>query len=140
MARIIGIDYGVKRTGIAVSDPLKIIASGLDTIPTTAVIDFLENYLKEEEVECIVVGEPMHEDGTPAQIAHLVVGFVRKLKKKFPGIRIETIDERYTSEEARQILLQSGLRKKKRREKGLIDKISAAIILQRFMEEEQEGL
>jgi len=68
------------------------------------------------------------------------VGFVRKLKKKFPGIRIETIDERYTSEEARQILLQSGLRKKKRREKGLIDKISAAIILQRFMEEEQEGL
>ncbi len=134
MARLIGIDYGTKRTGIAVSDPLQIIASGLDTIATSEVIDFLEKYIAEEEVECIVVGEPLHEDGSPAQIAHLVVGFVRTLQKKFPDIEIATIDERYTSVEAKEIILKSGAKKKKRQEKGLVDKISAVLILQQFME------
>jgi putative Holliday junction resolvase len=134
VARIIGIDYGTKRTGIAVSDPLQIIASGLDTVPTKDIFDFLEDYLSKEEVECIVVGEPMHEDGSPAQIAHLVVGFVRKLKKKYPDVEISTIDERYTSQEAKKIILQSGAKKKKRQEKGLVDKVSAVLILQEFME------
>lgn len=134
VARIIGIDYGTKRTGIAVSDPLQIIASGLDTIPTNELMSFLEKYIEEEEVECIVVGDPKHEDGSPAQIAHLVVGFVRALKKKFPEIEIATIDERYTSEEAKRIILESGAKKKKRRDKGLVDKVSAVLILQEFME------
>lgn len=134
VARIIGIDYGTKRTGVAVSDPLQIIASGLDTVPTSDIFEFLEQYLSEEEVECIVVGEPMHEDGSPAQIAHLVVGFVRALKKKFPDVEIATIDERYTSVEAKKIILQSGAKKKKRKDKGLVDKVSAVLILQEFME------
>ena len=129
-----GIDYGTKRIGVAVSDPLQIIASGLDTVPNAQIFDFIEKYLSEEEVECIVVGEPMHDDGSPAQIAHLVVGFVRALKKKYPNIEITTIDERYTSAEAKQIILQSGVKKKKRRDKGLVDKVSAILILQDFME------
>ncbi len=135
MARIIGIDYGTKRTGLAVSDPLQIIASGLDTIPTEKVFDFLEHYMTQEEVECIVVGEPLHQDGQPAQIAHLVVGFVRALKKRFPSTEIATIDERYTSQDAKEIILQSGVKKKKRRDKGLVDKVSAVLILQSFMDE-----
>ncbi len=135
MARIIGIDYGTKRTGLAVSDPLQIIASGLDTVPTDQVLEYLENYIAQEEVECIVVGEPMHQDGKPAQIAHLVVGFVRALKKKFPAIEIATVDERYTSQDAKEIILKSGAKKKKRRDKNLVDKVSAVLILRAFMDE-----
>ncbi len=134
MARILGIDYGTKRVGIAASDPLQIIASGLDTIPTDRIFDFLQKYIATEEVETIVVGEPMHLDGQPAQIAHLVVGFVRKLRKLFPDIEVVTRDERYTSVDAKAIILQSGAKKKKRREKGLVDKISAVLILQDYME------
>ncbi|MFK8105056.1 MAG: Holliday junction resolvase RuvX [Saprospiraceae bacterium] len=134
MARILGIDYGTKRVGIAASDPLQIIASGLDTVPTDSIYDFLQKYTAAEEVETIVVGEPMHLDGQPAQIAHLVVGFVRKIRKLFPDIEVVTRDERYTSVDAKAIILQSGAKKKKRREKGLVDKISAVLILQDYME------
>ena len=134
MPRILSIDYGTKRTGIAVSDPLQIIATGLDTVPTHQLMAYLKNYMQEEDVETIVVGEPFHPDGTPAQISHLILGFVRQLKKEFPDTIIERIDESFTSEEAKSIILQSGVRKKKRREKGLVDKISAVLILQDFME------
>ena len=134
MSRILSIDYGTKRTGIAVSDPLQIIATGLDTVPTHQLMAFLKNYIQEEDVETIVVGEPFHADGTPSQISHLILGFVRQLKKEFPDITIERIDESFTSEEAKSIILRSGAKKKKRREKGLVDKISAVLILQDFME------
>ena len=128
-----GIDYGTKRTGIAATDPLQLIASGLTTIPTEKVFEYLENYLKEEPVEIIVVGEPMHADGNPAQIAHLVVGFVRKLKKKFPDVEVVMHDERYTSEAAKDIIRLTGLTQKKRRDKSLVDKIAAALILEDYM-------
>ncbi|MEZ4960251.1 MAG: Holliday junction resolvase RuvX [Saprospiraceae bacterium] len=133
MPRIIAIDYGTKRTGIAVTDPLQIIASGLTTIPTDEVFVFLGKYFQEEEVEKIVVGEPLYPDGNPAQIAHLVVGFVRKLNKLFPALEVVMQDERNTSEAAKQIILQSGAGMKKRRDKSLVDKISAALILEDYM-------
>ncbi|MEL7120374.1 MAG: Holliday junction resolvase RuvX [Bacteroidota bacterium] len=134
MARILAIDYGTKRTGIAVSDPLQIIASGLDTVPTENLLDFLTNYMESEEVETIVIGEPFHLDGTPAQIAPLIYQFIDKLKVKFPHLPVEKVDERFTSEEAKQVILRSGVKKKKRRDKSLIDKVSAVLILQTFMD------
>ena len=133
MARILGIDYGTKRVGISTTDPLQIIVTGLTTVPTKDIFEFLEKYIKEEEVEGIVVGEPMHEDGSPAQIAHLVVGFIRKIKKLYPDIKVDTQDERYTSREAKEIILQSGIKKKKRRDKGLVDEVSAVLILQDYL-------
>lgn len=128
-----GIDYGTRRTGIAVTDPLQIIASGLDTIPTEGVFDFLAGYLEKEEVERIVVGYPLYPDGNPAQIAPQVEQFVKKLQKLFPAVPVNTWDERYTSEEAKRIILQSGARKKQRRDKALVDKISAALILEDYL-------
>lgn len=135
VARIMAIDYGTKRVGLAVTDPLKIIANGLDTVATAEVFEFLKNYMETEEVETIVVGEPMHADGNPAQIEPLVQKFVQKLEKEFPNISIERQDERYTSVEARRIILQSGASKKKRRDKKLVDKISAVLILQDYLED-----
>jgi putative holliday junction resolvase len=128
-----GIDYGTKRTGIAVTDPLKIIASGLDTLPTEAVFDFLAKYLAEEEVETIVVGRPQYPDGNPAQLAPQVDRFVKKIKELFPLVGVTTWDERYTSQEAKKLILLSGARKKQRRDKSLVDKISAALILEDYM-------
>ncbi|MCB0643511.1 MAG: Holliday junction resolvase RuvX [Phaeodactylibacter sp.] len=136
MARILGIDYGTKRTGIATTDPLQIIVSGLETVATQEVLPFLTTYLAQEQVEKIVVGEPLHADGSPAQIAHLVVGFVRILKKTFPDIEVITWDERYTSETAKDIILQSGVGRKKRREKALVDKVSAVLILEDYMQQQ----
>lgn len=133
MARILGIDYGTKRIGISATDPLQIIVNGLTTVATPEIFDFLEKYIEEEEVECIVVGEPMHKDGSPAQIAHLIVGFIRKLEKLFPNIKIDRQDERFTSIEAREIILRSGLKKKQRRNKALVDEISAVLILQDYL-------
>jgi len=135
VGRILAIDYGTKRTGLAVTDPLQIIANGLDTVATPDLFAYLEDYLSREEVTLFVVGEPLHADGSPAQIAHLVVGFVRKLRKKYPDIPVEMIDERYTSEEAKLIIRNSGLKKKKRRDKSLVDKISAVLILQDYLDE-----
>jgi putative holliday junction resolvase len=131
------IDYGSKRTGIAVSDPLQIIANGLDTVATGDLMDFLKKYLAEEEVEKMVVGDPLELDGSPAQIAHLVKGFVRKVQKDYPNIEIIMQDERYTSKDAEQIIRQSGIGQKKRRDKSLVDKISAVLILQEYMERQR---
>lgn len=134
MARVLAIDYGTKRTGIAVTDPLKLIASPLETVSTASLLDYLHEYLTSEEVEAIVIGEPLHADGRPTQIHHLVVGLSRKLQKTFPAITVELHDESFTSENAKQVILQSGTRKKKRRDKSLVDKVSAALILSDYLE------
>lgn len=135
MGRILAIDYGLKRTGVAVTDPLKIIASALKTVPTTELLDFLMEYCAQEEVECIVVGLPLYPDGNPAQIAPHVDAFAEKLKKLFPGKPVIRQDERNTSNDAKRIILQSGIKKQKRRDKSLVDKIAAALILEQYMQE-----
>ena len=134
MPRLLAIDYGTKKTGLAVSDPLQIIATGLDTVPTKDLLDFLKGYLEQEEVETFILGEPLHADGNPAQIHHLVIGLKRKLEKLYPTIPVVLQDERYTSEEAKIIIRNSGVKKKKRRDKNLVDKVSAILILQDYME------
>lgn len=128
------IDYGTKRVGVAVSDPLQIIANGLDTIATEKIFDFLKKYIKEEVVETLVVGMPMHLDGNPAQIADKVEAFIKTFQKLFPDIKVETRDERFTSEDAKRIIIKSGAKKKKRRDKSLVDKVAAVLILQDYME------
>ena len=134
MARILSIDYGAKRTGLAVSDPLQIIATGLDTVATKDIFDYLQNYLEQEEVECIVVGEPTHADGNPTHLTPVIHDFVRKLKKLYPDKKYVFQDERFTSVEAKRIIRESGAKKKKRRDKSLVDKVSAVLILQDYME------
>lgn len=135
MGRILAIDYGLKRTGIAVTDPLKIIASALTTVPTVELFDFLKKYCAGEDVERFVVGLPLHPDGNPAQIAPAVDGFVEELRKLFPEKPVMRQDERFTSNDAKKIILQSGIKKQKRRDKTLVDKIAAALILEQHMEE-----
>ncbi|HNG88960.1 MAG TPA: Holliday junction resolvase RuvX [Saprospiraceae bacterium] len=133
MSRILAIDFGLKRTGIAVTDPLRIIASALTTVPTGEVLDFLQKYCASEEVACIVVGLPLHADGNPAQIAPQADAFAARLRKLLPGIEVVRQDERFTSNQAKQIILQSGIKKMKRRDKSLVDKIAAALILEQYM-------
>lgn len=135
MGRILAIDYGTKRTGIAVTDPLKIIASPLTTVPTHEALDFLKKYCAEEEVECFVVGLPLYPDGNPAQIATQADVFAERVKNLFPEKPVVRQDERYTSNEAKRIILQSGIKKQKRRDKSLVDKIAAALILEQYMQE-----
>ncbi len=134
MGRILALDFGLKRTGIAVTDPLKIIAGGLTTVPTAEVMAFLEKYCSEEEVECFVLGLPLHPDGNPAQIAGQADLFAEQLRKKFPEHPVFRQDERYTSNDAKRIILQSGAKKQKRRDKALVDKVAAALILEQYME------
>ncbi|MCB0704648.1 MAG: Holliday junction resolvase RuvX [Saprospiraceae bacterium] len=136
MGRILAIDYGTKRTGLAVTDPLKIIPQPLETLSTAGLLDFLIAYLKSEEVDCIVLGMPLYPDGNPAQIAHMVVGFERQLRKQFPGLEIVLWDERYSSEDAKVIIRQSGARMKQRRDKGLVDRVAASLILRDYLESE----
>lgn len=137
MARIMGIDYGTKRIGLAVTDPLQIIATGLDTVAAADIFGYLEKYLAVEEVELFVVGDPLNLDGTPAQSAPMANEFVAALNKKYPNIKTVRQDERFSSVEAKQAILKSGAKKKKRRDKALVDKISAVIILQDYL---QHGL
>lgn len=133
MPRILAIDYGTKRTGLAVTDPLQLIAQSLATVPTEEVFGFLKKYFGNEEVELIVVGLPLYPDGNPAQIAPLVEKFVKQLQKEFPQLPVRMQDERYTSETAKEFILKSGAGRKKRRDKSLVDKVSAAIILEEYM-------
>lgn len=135
MARILGIDYGLKRTGIATTDPLQIIASSLDTIPTDQLFDFLKNYIKTEAVECIVFGEPLHKDGNPTPVTEKIYKFIKNFKNAFPDMRVELQDEGFSSAEAKKIILQGGAKKKKRRDKALVDKVSAALILEEWMQQ-----
>ena len=134
MARVIAFDYGTKRIGIAVTDPLQIIATGLTTVHPKDVIDFLKKYLQTEEAERFIVGDPKQMDGTASQSAQHVKGFMTLLRKNFPGIPIESLDERFTSKMAAAAISQSGLKKTDRQKKELIDTISATIILQAYLE------
>jgi putative holliday junction resolvase len=134
MARIMGIDYGTKRIGIAVTDPLQIIASPLETVDNQKIIDFLTLYFFTEEVECIIVGEPKKLDNSDAEIMPKIRDFIQNLNKHFPHIPVELQDERFTSADAKRIILESGIKKMKRRDKSLVDKISASIILKEWME------
>ncbi len=135
MSRILAIDYGTKKTGLAVTDPLKIIASPLGTVPTSELLAFLDKYFFTETVEMIVIGEVFQADGTAGRNQPLVQQLIVQLQQKYPKIIIKTIDERYTSKRAKEIILQSGVKKKKRQDKTLVDKISAVLILQDFMAE-----
>ncbi len=135
MSRILAFDYGKKRTGIAVTDPLQIIASGLTTVDTKSIFTFIEDYLKKEKVECFVVGFPtLYENSAPAHSLPIIEEFVEKLKKKYPQIPVELEDEHFTSKMAFQVMIDGGLKKKQRRNKAMIDKVSASIILRSYMD------
>lgn len=134
MPRILSIDYGKKRTGLAVTDPLQIIANGLTTVETKDLFDFLSQYVQKEEVERIVVGKPMQPNGQPSENLARAENFVNRWRKARPSIPIEYYDERFTSVLAHRAMIDGGVRKKERREnKGLVDEISATIILQDYM-------
>lgn len=133
MARILALDYGTKRTGIAVTDELQIIASGLTTVETKELLLFLNDYFAEETVELVLVGEPKQRDGTHSSVEEEIGKFLLEYSKKFPDIPLQRVDERYTSKMAFQTMIDSGLKKKQRQNKALIDEISATIILQTYL-------
>ena len=133
MGRILAIDYGSKRVGLAVTDPLQIIATGLTTIHSKDLITYLENYLKKEQVDCIVVGEPKTLSNEASDSARYIEPFVTHLSRKFPNIKIARIDERFTSALAQQAMLMAGLKKKDRANKETVDMVSATIILQDYL-------
>ncbi len=135
--KIIAIDYGLKRTGIAETDDLQMIASPLTTVETKNIFEFLDKYLKENQVETLVIGEPLKEDGTYNELELDIVKFIDKLKKKYPALRIDREDERYSSKLAFQTLIDGGAGRKKRRNKALTDMVSAAIILQDYLKRTQ---
>jgi putative Holliday junction resolvase len=132
--RILAIDFGLKRTGIAVTDPLQIIATPLQAVESRLLIPFLERYLTKEEVEAIVIGDPKNLDGSDNALTAQVHELAEILKRKFPGKKVVLVDERFTSRMAQQSILKSGLKKKDRREKSLTDIVSAALILQHYMD------
>lgn len=133
MARILALDFGSKRTGIAVTDELQIIASGLTTVPTGELMPFLERYFSEENVELVLIGEPKQMNNTASDSEVEIGEFLRKFSENFPNREVKRIDERFTSKMAFQTMIDSGLKKKQRRNKGLIDEISATIILQSYL-------
>lgn len=133
MGRIVAIDYGQKRVGIAVTDELQLISSGLTTVHVKDIWSFLTDYLSEQKVDCIVVGEPRDLKNRPSDASRFIEPFVNKLKKTFPEIPVERFDERFTSKMAHNTMIESGIRKQKRQDKALVDKISATILLQSFM-------
>ena len=134
MARIICIDYGGKRTGIAVTDPLQIIATGIETIESRELIPYLKKYFASEEVELIIIGMPKNWDDTDTHGTPLVEAAIKKLKKEFPTMPLKTVDERYTSKMAKDAMLEMGMKKKDRRVKGNVDVIAATIMLQEYMQ------
>jgi len=134
MGRILAIDYGTKRTGIAVSDPLKIIAGGLDTLPTHDLMRFIKEYLAANEVETIVVGKPLQMNGQPSDSFVHIKPFVSRLKSEFAGTEVVYHDERFTSKMAQRTILESGVSRAKRQDKALVDKVSAMIILQSYLD------
>lgn len=134
MPRLMSFDFGTKRLGIAVTDPLQIFATGLTTIHPKDVVAFIQQYLLTEQIEVFIVGEPKQMDGTASQSAQHVKGFVTILKKHFPDIPVELIDERFTSKMASATIAQSGLKKSDRQKKELVDTVSAVIILQSYLE------
>ena len=134
MARILAIDYGGKRTGLAVTDPLQIIATGLITIDSKELIPFLKNYFLQEQVELIIIGLPKNWDESDTHGTPLVEAAIKKLQKEFPAIPLKTVDERYTSKMAKDAMLEMGMKKKNRRDKKNVDIIAATIILQEYLQ------
>ena len=133
MARILSIDYGKKRTGLAVTDPLQIIAGGLATVATSELFDYLQAYIAREQVEMIVIGEPRQPNGEPSENLARVQQFVNRWRKAVPNVPIQYYDERFTSVLAHQAMIDGGLKKKARQNKGLVDEISATIILEDYL-------
>lgn len=133
MGRILALDYGSKRTGVAITDEMKLIASGLTTVATSELMDFLKKYNASEKVELVLVGEPKQKDGTHSSIEEEIQKFLKKFSKVFPDLDVKRVDERYTSKMAFQTMIDSGLKKKQRKNKALVDEISATIILQDYL-------
>ena len=133
MKRILALDFGLKRTGIAVTDPMQMIASGLDTLATSELIAYLKKYMETEPVGTFVLGEPKQMDGSPSESEVHIRAFIPKLEAVFPEVSIERQDERFTSKMAVQAMVAGGMKKKKRQEKGMIDQVSATIILQAYL-------
>jgi putative Holliday junction resolvase len=133
LPRILSIDYGLKRTGLAVTDPLQIIATGLTTVESKQLIPFLKDYFAREEVELIIIGEPKNWDDTDTHATPLVEKIIKQLEKNFPKIPIKKVDERYTSKMAKDAMLEMGLKKMQRRNKNLVDEIAATILLQEYL-------
>ena len=134
MGRILAIDYGNKRVGLAATDTLQLIANPLETVHAKDVLVYLQTYLQREPVDAFVVGMPSRLSGEPTDATQHVVGFVRQLQKAFPAVPVHTLDERFTSRMAKQAMLAGGLKKKARQDKGTVDRVSAAIILQSYLE------
>jgi len=134
MGRILGIDYGRKRVGLAVTDPLKIFASPLETVSTHDLDRFIEEYLTTEEIDAFVIGFPVQMNNKPSESVKYVDPFIRKLKKKFPDKKVWLVDERFTSQMAFRTMIDGGVKKDKRKDKSMVDKISASIILQSFLD------
>ena len=133
MPRIIAIDYGIKRTGIAVTDDFQIIASGLITIPSETLLSFLNDYFSKETVELVLIGEPKQMNGQPSESTEIIEKFVRKFKETFPEMKVQRSDERFTSKMAFKAMIDSGLKKKQRQNKALVDEIAATIMLQDYL-------
>lgn len=140
LGRILALDYGRKRTGIAVTDPLQIIATGLETVPSFEIFTFLENYFKKEKVDTIVVGYPVQMNNKPSEAVAYIDPFLKELGKRFPSFKIVLADERFTSKMASRVLVDAGAKKKQRQDKAMIDKISAVIILQSFMDSKNKTI
>ncbi|MEM7085458.1 MAG: Holliday junction resolvase RuvX [Bacteroidota bacterium] len=133
MARILALDYGTKRTGIAVTDELQLIASGLTTVETGKLLSFLKDYFTNESVDEVIIGEPKQRDGNHSNVEEHIQKFIAKFEQAFPEMKLERMDERFTSKMAFQTMMDSGLKKKQRQNKALIDEISATIILQDYL-------
>jgi len=131
--RILAIDYGLKRTGLAVTDPLKIIATGLTTVESKQLIPFLKNYIAKEQVERIIIGEPKNLDDSDTHATPFVQKIIKELEKNFPAIPVEPVDERFTSKMASRAMIEMGLKKKQRQNKALVDEIAATIMLQDYL-------
>ncbi len=134
MGRVIGIDYGRKRTGIAVTDPDRIIATPLTTVPTHELMAFLVKYISDEDVDALVVGLPRQMDSSESESEQYIRPFIAQVEKRFPGLPVERVDERFTSMMAGRTIIESGVNRKARRDKSLVDKVSAAIILQTYLD------
>ena len=133
MARILAIDYGGKRTGVAVTDPLQIIATGLCTVETPKLMAYLKNYIAQEQVELFIVGMPVNWDDSATHATPLVEKFIKELNKNFPSIPVKEVDERYTSKMASQAMIEMGMKKKQRQNKAMVDEIAATIMLQEYL-------
>lgn len=139
MARILSIDYGLKRTGLAVTDPLKIIATGLTTVASKQLVPFLKDYFSREKVELIIIGDPKNLDDSDTHATALVNKIVNELQKNFPSVPIQRVDERFTSKMASRAMIEMGLKKKQRQNKALIDEIAATMMLQEYLNNLNHG-